>query len=280
MGCTLKSYSVSIFQSKDFRDDCIKYNSELNFLRDFYNLDSLTQALDQLLCSDECRCHIKDTTTTIDIQSLKTGGTAYNVLDCPKQVLSKAINSVLANNSTSFGFLDNNITLDEIFEYLKVVEKRHNCAGFCPSKGEIKKYQKYIFSDINNGKPNDGCLMYIDEYNPNYIKIFNLFSIISNISFFIYIVTLSILVYLDLNYLIEEDRKSKDDADTQTDGGQYSTDIFSYENPEDNNSRQNLEDDDDDDSSSESDEIEFDTDDEDDSIQRNSGEIELTDVIG
>lgn len=266
-----------MFQSKDFSIECLKYNdSDNHYLSSYYNLESVTQSFDNLLCSKKCKCKIKSY-ASFDSSSLVRNGNATNILNCERKHLSESLNRALRINTTSIGFIDYSIFLEDFVKYMAYIENLYKCSGFCTYNNKTSynyTYKKYLFSDINNGNPqHNGCLRFINKHNPPYIKMFNLFSLICLALFLINIFLLSLLVYYDIKKLIN-DSKFKEESITSSTKHSKTPNLFNYTNNKNRSKSLNEVSDSDDETSSISDDNEFDPDEYDEnSINRNSREL-------
>ena len=286
VGCTLKSLSIQNMSAVDLtttnnNEICgnITSSDYQPYLSIFDNFELVTNTFNELLCSSECPCKV-DKSSSLNITNIVIGGNARNILDCGNDLISKRLNDIISLK-LNIGYIDK-IEFYDIVNYMSLVEERHKCSGFCPVNNNI--YNKYLFSDINNGNPiNNGCFQFINSYFPDYVQKYTNLSLLSNLLFFVTIIILSIIIYIDLNLQVKL-RQSKDKENQHTET-QYSADIFNYQNAGNDiqttnltNIDQNQVQIDDEKSSSESDEIEFDTDD-DESEDNKSKDIEMSEIL-
>ena len=138
-------------------NNTIQLNNSINnpinytFVVDYY----VTKA-DQLYCSADCPCGYtgKDSFQNRTLITSNSGPLSFR--NCPQ----KAINNVEIY-SQNYGFSD---SFEDLSKTLNWLETKFSCAGFCvtnytDNSGMNFRIEKYLFSDINSGKPEkNGCL--------------------------------------------------------------------------------------------------------------------------
>jgi hypothetical protein len=163
----------------EFHDMLNYSNTSLNILasnhnRYFFLVDYYITKVDQLFCSEYCPCNYYATSnlTNRTIFSSSSGATSFK--DCPQNVIDLA-----ENYSRKYGF---NGPFKEVLITLEKLETKFNCVGFCitnytDNSGLIQSLDRYLFSDVNSGKPIiNGCInayvVWITRFGIN-ISIFN-----------------------------------------------------------------------------------------------------------
>lgn len=171
-------------RSGDFQDDCKKDDVFDGYLKDLFYLENLALRANEILCSDQCRCNLTNAKVRAQSPNLVLDGMATYFQNCDDQMLD-SVKAELKVNDTVF--------LDSM-EYMKIIEERWNCSGFC---GDTL-FNRYLFSDINRGIPyHNGCLQFIRSYSPSFLENYVVFSWLSCICHLIYIVISCILVFID-----------------------------------------------------------------------------------
>ena len=109
------------------------------------NMDSYIRNADKVLCSPKCFCQ----------------GKVKSVLDCSDEA-KKEIYYLTKMEEPSFDE-ERNFSLDLFGGYMKNIEKKFNCAGWCE-----KSVTKLIFSDVNEKVLTQGCVEEVVNWIPKY----------------------------------------------------------------------------------------------------------------
>jgi hypothetical protein len=108
---------------------------------------------DKLLCSRECPCD-GDKEFDERMDSKYTDGYAKNVQNCRICDADYKVVGIACEVSESAGFYVDKVFSEDqrkYFDFLKWMEKHFDCAGMC------SRSKKYLFSNINRGKPHGSC---------------------------------------------------------------------------------------------------------------------------
>lgn len=190
IGFNIKLYYVekNTLDYFDDKENCILNPNNKIFLEDFENVHILLTNYDYLLCSDRCKCapgknitindYRNNTTvneTNINIEGLNSG--ALSILDCNITDVNDIYDSLFfsrhnsthkyANSTYEYynSARNSKFSQEELFSYLKLIEERNNCSGYCGNY----TFTKFLFSNSTK-TPISGCFDSIRKYTPDYFK--------------------------------------------------------------------------------------------------------------
>ena len=145
---------------------CNKTVYSTNYSHD--TIDGYLIEVDKILCSNYCPCKIDKTTnlSNLPISFNYSNNGSVNFQNCSDYAKGLAFaNSNVTETILNFGSSNSNLTFNfDLFSSTwALIESKFECSGFCTvnytdAKGNIISMNKYLFTDINNGVPqNKGC---------------------------------------------------------------------------------------------------------------------------
>ena len=184
-------------------------------------LDKYMALVDENLCSQNCPCDITYITMFSHLPNfqdwtLKPLSRVYNFQSCPFLVRNATIG---ASNATDYSISFNSNYRNQVdsydeqqfFDTWKYIENTYRCTGFCNttyinSQNKIVSMYKYLFSDINNGIPQnkDGCYKAIVNYTASYFSSYGSYILI--ISIFMLLILINLFSYVCSSDPLEEVR--------------------------------------------------------------------------
>lgn len=162
-------------------------NTQWQSLKNIYNaVDVYVQHVDQILCSQNCKCQftpqtIKDYTSNSTLSGYfglwsTTNDPVNSALEfkqCPNSTIDEAYSLTTAEDPN---FISYNINLHSLYSYMAELENKYHCAGFCHTKyfntytNTNMEIVKYLFTNINNGPPEySGCMNRFIHDVPSYL---------------------------------------------------------------------------------------------------------------
>ncbi len=172
----------------DSRDDCRDYSV-------FEDADDELIRAALQFCGTVCPCDLKDPS---ELDTLppegKFNGSAEKIQECPCDDLTTFDASELGvpititrskveceelQDTFSEDYLDGN---DKYFDLLEWLEEELDCSGMCT------KIEWFVFSDINNGDPDDYCINALADFAKEQLLMFGIISLI--IGFWFLLVTI------------------------------------------------------------------------------------------
>ncbi|OMJ77995.1 hypothetical protein SteCoe_22276 [Stentor coeruleus] len=190
------SFGVTVISTKKIAKDYLGNESDCH--NQFGDADDATQKVVEVLCTLYCPCLATNDYIKLYVADLTNSYSfidqgAKNVLDCDPCIAIPEVNTtqqdeiiqwVKYNLNMDISTTDCSVTTSEYknkyftsdmrkyFPILKWVEENFKCSGLC--------YQRelYMFSDVNNGKPENSCTKEINDWAQSNSLAYGIISII------------------------------------------------------------------------------------------------------
>lgn len=178
IGVGLAVLGAGLLYGREKVGDILKTEEDCADSSEFKDANNAVEDADSLICTDECPC---DMDADLAQQYLLAGvvvtlGSADTIENCDPCSTFGSVNDNDCESSDEI--VDRYFSNDEqgYFTLLKWMEEKFDCSGIC-YPGTF-----YLFSDVNNGKPDESCMDSVKDWLEEQLLLYGTITLLSGLA--------------------------------------------------------------------------------------------------